>query len=100
MQRLIPAPIGFGSATDQVYLSLLGTGIRNRSNLGALQVLLGGGRLPALYAGPQPSLGGVDQINVLLPHALGGSGTASVWIASTLPGPRTLESEAVQLVFQ
>jgi uncharacterized protein (TIGR03437 family) len=100
MQELIPAAIAFGSATDQVYLSLLGTGIRNRSNLGALQVILGASRLPALYAGPQASLAGVDQINVLLPHALAGSGTASVWIASALPGPRTLESESVQVVFQ
>jgi uncharacterized protein (TIGR03437 family) len=99
-QTLIPAPIALGPETDQVYLNLLGTGIRNRPNLDSLRIVLGGSRLSALYAGAVPSLAGIDRIKVLLPHTLAGSGTASVSIASTLPGPRTLASEAVHLVFQ
>jgi uncharacterized protein (TIGR03437 family) len=99
-QTLIPAPIALGPETDQLYLNLLGTGIRNRPSLDSLQIVLGGRRLPVLDAGAVPSLAGVDQIKVLLPHTLGGSATVSVSIASTLPGPRTLASEAVHLVFQ
>lgn len=93
-------PIDLGPAMDRVYLSLLGTGIRNRTDLGSIQVLFNGQSIPPVYAGPQCSYPGVDQINVLVPRSLAGAGTTDAWIASVLPGPRTLTSGIVELLFK
>jgi uncharacterized protein (TIGR03437 family) len=99
-QTVVAAPIDLGPTTDEVYLSLLGTGIRNRPDLGSIQIFLGRQSPLALYAGPQSAYTGVDQINLVLPRALAGSGMTAILISSTLPDRRTLKSEAVQLVFQ
>ena len=99
-QTVTAVPIDLGAPTDQVYLSLLGTGIRNRPDLNSIQIILGGHSAPLLYAGPQYLYSGVDQINVLLPRALVGLGMAAVSISSALPDQHTLQSEAVQLVFK
>ncbi len=61
-----------------IYLSLYGTGIRGRSALGNVHVTIGGIAVPVLYAGPQPSFPGLDQVNVLLPLALRGAGESNV----------------------
>jgi uncharacterized protein (TIGR03437 family) len=99
-KTVVAVPIDLGPATDEVYLSLLGTGIRNRPDLGSIQIFLGRQSPLALYAGPQSAYTGVDQINLVLPRALAGSGMTAILISSTLPDRRTLKSEAVQLVFQ
>ncbi len=100
VQDSAPLPIDLGPETDQVYLTLLGTGIRNRSDLGAIQLSIGGQVLPALYAGSQPTYPGVDQINVLLPRTLAGAGMVSAWTISAPAPQRTLQSEPVQLLFK
>ena len=61
-----------------MYLTLYGTGIRNRSSLENVLVTINGISLPALYAGPQPSFAGLDQINVQLTPDLGGSGVSDI----------------------
>ncbi len=61
-----------------VYLTLYGTGIRNRSSLDNVSVSINGTQLPVLYAGPQSDFAGVDQINVQLTPDLQGSGMADV----------------------
>jgi uncharacterized protein (TIGR03437 family) len=66
------------TAGDSIYLSLYGTGIRNRSSLAKVTVTIGTVTVPALYAGPEPSFSGLDQVNVLLPLSLRGSGQSSV----------------------
>jgi uncharacterized protein (TIGR03437 family) len=99
-KTVVGVPIDLGPASDEVYLSLLGTGIRNRSDLGSIHIIFDRQSPPALYAGPQFAYTGVDQINLLLPRALAGSGMTAILISSTLPDRRTLKSEAVQLVFQ
>jgi uncharacterized protein (TIGR03437 family) len=63
-----------------VYLTLYGTGIRNRSSLDNVLVTVNGVSLPALYAGPQPNFAGLDQINLQLTPALSGSGVANIVI--------------------
>jgi uncharacterized protein (TIGR03437 family) len=60
-----------------VYLSLYGTGIRG-TGLGNVQVLIGDGSVPAMYAGPQGTLPGLDQVNVSLPASLAGAGDVDV----------------------
>jgi uncharacterized protein (TIGR03437 family) len=61
-----------------VFLTLYGTGIRNRSSLDNVLVTINGISVQALYAGPQPNFAGLDQINVQLPSALRGSGVANI----------------------
>jgi len=70
-------PIDVGIDTP-VYLTLYGTGIRNRSSLGNVLVTINGISVPVIYAGPQPTFAGLDQINVPLPLDLRGSGVANV----------------------
>ena len=72
--RFVAAPIDLGPATDQVFLVLFATGVRNRSSLGAVSVKIGGVIANALYAGPQGSFVGLDQLNILLPRSLAGRG--------------------------
>ena len=70
-------PIQLGVDTP-VYLSLYGTGIRNRSSLSNVQVTINGISVPVLYAGLQPDFAGLDQVNVLLTLQLRGAGQANV----------------------
>jgi uncharacterized protein (TIGR03437 family) len=60
------------------YLSLYGTGIRNRSSLAGVTCTIGGLSVPVLYAGPQPSFAGLDQVNVQLPPSIRGAGAKDV----------------------
>lgn len=73
----VAVPIDLGIDTP-VFLSLFGTGIRNRSSLSNVRVTINGVSVPVLYAGPQPEFPGLDQVNVGLTLNLRGSGEANV----------------------
>jgi len=73
----VAAPIALGVDTP-VYLTLYGTGIRNRSSLSNVTVTINGVSVPVLYAGPQPEFDGLDQVNVPLTLNLRGSNLANV----------------------
>ncbi len=79
-QRFIAQPIDFGAESDQVFLVLYGSGLRNRSALAATTVRIGGVTLTPLYVGAQGDLVGLDQINVALPRTFAGRGNAKVEI--------------------
>ena len=74
VNRYVPAPISLGPATDQVFLLLFGTGI------GGIDVTATIGGIPAdvLYSGPQGEFDGLDQVNLRIPRALAGRGSADV----------------------
>jgi uncharacterized protein (TIGR03437 family) len=76
--KVTARPIAFGEAGEDLSLVLYGTGLRGRSSLGAVSVEIGGLRLAASYAGPQPQYPGLDQINVALPRSLSGAGAVTV----------------------
>jgi uncharacterized protein (TIGR03437 family) len=59
-------------------LVLYGTGIENRAALSDVTVTIGSHTLPATYAGAAPNYAGEDQVDVLLPASLAGSGTVNV----------------------
>ena len=63
-------------ATGQVYLILYGTGISG-SGQGAVSVTINGTTYPVEFAGALSAFAGLDQINVLLPSSLAGSGTVN-----------------------
>ncbi|MGH9837638.1 MAG: ThuA domain-containing protein [Blastocatellia bacterium] len=71
----VPVPIDLSVQTDEVYLVLFGTGIRFQ---GTAKIRIGDADLPALYAGAQGTLAGLDQVNVLLPRSLAGRGDVDV----------------------
>jgi len=71
-----PVPINVG-VSGTVYLTLYGTGFRNRSSLANVQVTVNGVSVPVQYAGVQSSFPGLDQVNVSLPPSLSGTGVAN-----------------------
>jgi len=73
----VPIQLGVDTPT---YLTLYGTGIRNRSALENAEVTIGGMSVPVQYAGPVPNLAGLDQVNVALPLSLRGSGVDMVMV--------------------
>jgi len=68
----VSVPISLGVDTP-VYLTLYGTGIRNRSALANVGVKINNTNVPVLYAGPAPNFTGLDQVNVSLILSLRGS---------------------------
>jgi len=62
-------------------LVLYGTGIQNRAALSDVTVSIGSQKLPATYAGASPNYAGEDQVDVLLPATLSGSGTVNVSVS-------------------
>jgi uncharacterized protein (TIGR03437 family) len=74
----VPLPIDLGSGSEQVYLTLYGTGIRQRESDESVVVRMGGTVLPVLFAGAQPQYPGLDQVNFRLPRELAGSGVLPV----------------------
>lgn len=80
-KQFVATPINLGPATDRVYLILFATGVRNHSSLRGIDVKIGGLSADALYAGPQGSFIGLDQLNVLLSRNLIGRGEVDVAVA-------------------
>jgi uncharacterized protein (TIGR03437 family) len=77
----VPVPIDLGAETDEVYLSLYGTGIRQNGGLANVRLTLGGLPAEVLYAGPQTQFTGLDQINVRVPQSLRGRGVVDVVVS-------------------
>jgi uncharacterized protein (TIGR03437 family) len=79
-QDITAAPIDLGASTDTVYLVLYGTGIRHQSAAAAAFACAGctAGGVPLAFAGAQPSISGLDQVNLPLPSFLRGAGSATL----------------------
>ena len=76
----VSTPINLSSG--QVYLILYGTGIRGAG--GNCSVTIGGINATVVYAGSAGSPPGLDQVNVLIPAQLAGSGTVNVVLSAAL----------------
>jgi uncharacterized protein (TIGR03437 family) len=76
--KFVSRPIDLGPQTDQVFLILFGTGLRNRTSLSNVSSTAGGLASDVLFAGPQSDFVGLDQVNVKLPRALAGRGEIEV----------------------
>jgi uncharacterized protein (TIGR03437 family) len=63
----IYTPIPIDVTSGPTYLILFGTGIRNGEGIKVTSSAQAFGEV--LYAGPQPSFPGLDQVNVLLPSS-------------------------------
>src|ERR1035438_6055892 len=83
-----PTPVNLGSSTDQAVLELFGTGIRGAGGASNVTVTVGNTQGTVQYAGAQGggaagSYYGLDQVNVLLPRSLLGSGTVNVVLTAS-----------------
>jgi uncharacterized protein (TIGR03437 family) len=89
--RNVPVAIDLGSATDQTFLVLFGTGLRNSP--ASTQAQVGGVPVSIPYAGPQGTFLGLDQVNLLLPRTLRGRGGASIQLTADgrAANPLTIE---------
>jgi uncharacterized protein (TIGR03437 family) len=87
------APINMGAATDQVYLAIYATGVAaaGQSNV---TVTVNGVSAQVVYAGAS-GFNGVDQINVLLPASLAGSGGVALQVTAA-----GIAANTVQIVIQ
>ncbi|HMX28531.1 MAG TPA: hypothetical protein PKC13_23290, partial [Blastocatellia bacterium] len=73
-----PVPLDLGAATDQLYLALFGTGVRNRAQLADVGVRIGGDPAEVQYAGAQGDFFGLDQLNIKVPRTLAGRGDVAL----------------------
>jgi uncharacterized protein (TIGR03437 family) len=83
---------------NQTYLILYGTGIRGWQGLGPLSVWFGGDPATVTYAGPQGGYPGLDQVNLLIPQNLAGTGQSPLNVE--IESNPELTSNTVQLLLQ
>jgi uncharacterized protein (TIGR03437 family) len=74
-----PKPVDPGTVWQPNYLTLFGTGIGRATSL---TVRVGGVDVTPMYAGPQGSFAGLDQINVVMPSNLT-AGVVDIVVSST-----------------
>lgn len=71
-------PIVWNNQTEEIYLNLYGTGIRGRSSLSNVTVMVGGAAQNVVSASAQGVFAGLDQVNVLLNRNLAGRGNVNL----------------------
>jgi uncharacterized protein (TIGR03437 family) len=76
--RFVARPLEFGPASEQLFLLLFGTGIRQRASLIGVHANFGASPAEVLFAGAQGGLMGLDQINLRLPRDLAGKGDTAI----------------------
>jgi uncharacterized protein (TIGR03437 family) len=72
------SPVSVNVSSGAVYLSLYGTGFDSGGSLANVTCKVGGTSVQPTYAGPQLQIPGFDQMNLLLPSSLAGTGDALV----------------------
>jgi uncharacterized protein (TIGR03437 family) len=82
------APINVAASAGQVFLILFGTGIRGAG--GNVGITIQGTSATVAYAGAQGTDAGLDQVNVLLPAQLAGSGTVNIVLTAGLSNSNTV----------
>ncbi len=76
----VPIPVDLGPDTDVVVLVLFGTGWRNATSPSNVSVKISDVDCPVEFVGKQPTMEGLDQLNVRLPRTLIGKGDALVQV--------------------
>ena len=72
--------IDLGAESDQVFLLLFGTGMRGTAGFRKSAAFAADRELEVVFAGPQGSLDGLDQVNLRLPRNLAGAGKVDIAI--------------------
>jgi uncharacterized protein (TIGR03437 family) len=80
-KNVIALPVNLGPSTEQVYLEMYGTGVRNATSVTAT---VGGLSVPVLFFGAAPGYAGEDQVNIgPLPRSLAGQGVVSIVLTAS-----------------
>jgi len=74
----VSVPMSLGAASQQLIVTLYGTGFRNLGSSDLATVSIGGVAAQILYIGAQPQYPGLDQLNVVVPTSLKGAGEVPV----------------------
>ena len=78
--NVVALPISLGPSTEQVYLEMYGTGIRNAKSVTAT---VGGLSVPVTFSGAAPGFAGEDQVNIgPLPLSLAGKGSVNILLTA------------------
>jgi uncharacterized protein (TIGR03437 family) len=78
--NVVPFPISLGPSTEQVFLEMYGTGIRDAKSV---TVTVGGLSVPVTYYGAAPGFAGEDQVNIgPLPQSLAGKGSVNILLTA------------------
>ena len=95
---LVAAPVNVSAGPT--YLILYGSGIQAAGTAG-ITITIGGVPATATYAGPSP-YAGVDQVNVLIPASLAGSGNVNIQLGTldAVSGFASAVANAVQITIQ
>jgi uncharacterized protein (TIGR03437 family) len=72
------APMSLGAATDQLVVTLYGTGLRGLSSMTNAVARIDGIPAHLLYVGAQGQFAGLDQVNVVVPRSVGGMGEVPI----------------------
>ena len=92
-----PVPIRFTSHSERLFLELYGTGLRN-SVTASVTVRIHDQNAPVRFAGPHPTMPGLDQVDVELPSSLSGTKEGRVqMLINKKTG--TLSANEVKLIF-
>lgn len=78
--KFVAKPIDFAPTTEDVFVELYGTGLRNRSSQANVSVEIGGGTIPVEYASVAPGFFGLDQVNIKLPASLDNRGEVDLTV--------------------
>ncbi|MFN7929709.1 MAG: hypothetical protein U0Y68_17555 [Blastocatellia bacterium] len=78
--KYVTKPIDFSPTTEDVFIELYGTGIRNRSSQANVGVEIGGVTIPVEYADVAPGFFGLDQVNIKLPASLDNRGEVDLTV--------------------
>ncbi|HLM98589.1 MAG TPA: FG-GAP-like repeat-containing protein [Bryobacteraceae bacterium] len=88
----VAAPFSLGTTSQQAYLTLYGTGFRNA---GGVTVEIQGLNAPVSSSRPVNGIDGLDQVTVMLPRALAGSGDVNIVVTAA-----GLAANTVQVTIQ
>lgn len=104
LRRFVPLPLDLGPDNEFLVLALFGTGWRHLFT-SDVQVFASNDKLivecPIEFIGKQPTLVGLDQLNVRLPRTLIGAGSVSIQIRKKFDRQAALDvSNAVTLNFK
>ena len=77
----LTGPVDLGPEGDQVFLVLFGTGMRGRTGVQKVTARIADRDVEVVFAGPQSSAEGLDQVNLRLPRTLAGAGRVDIAIS-------------------
>ena len=98
--QMAPVPVDPGSPSDQLYLSLYGSGFANvnAQAVGLASVSHSVESLPVLYAGPQGQIAGLDQINIGISGLMNGQPYLDLLLLANISADYPVKSNRVRVL--